>query len=658
MSLDLFGWVKPTDTQQDRILSSLPMPIFSDVYSSIKDSGKGKVLLLSDFVKKLHGKHIGQIQVIGDCVSFGAAHAVDHTYAAEILMKGDFEEWLGLTSTEDIYGGSRVQIGNGQLGSGDGSIGSWAAKYVNQYGTLLRQKYEKDDLSVYSGNRAKQWGMPRVGTPSYLLPIAAQYKIRTVSLIRTYEEARDAIANGYAVTVASNVGFTSQRDSEGFLRQSGSWAHQMCARKGTVIKGDRPKKVEDISIGDKVYDMYGDLQTVTQIHKRTNKGKIIRIKVFGREPIYLTPNHPVLVFRKEKQVLVHSYSDIALYANKDYKLNSKSGKACIKNHVATWVDAGDLEKDDLIICPKTKLGNVVDNFKINFKDVVLNKNVSWLFGLYAADGCSTKSHKVVITLGAHEEKIIDRCVSVFKDEFGLNPKLKQVGKAVRVIVYSAELANFMLAAFGKKDTKIIPDLIMKHADLQSVLDGFYDGDGSLVNDTKKKIVNCNPIMIEQLHDILLYLRYSPYINKLSYKDKTYGNNWNDKYEISWDLNPKRENNWWSKDNYIMKISDVTILDSDEEVYNFEVENTNSYIANGIVVHNCFVGVDDSYKRPGLLCLNSWPYSWVSGPTRHDMPPGSFWVDVSTVNRMLGQGDSFVFSDRAGFPKKKLKLNWV
>lgn len=225
---DLMGWVKPTPSQQKAVLSELPIPYMSDVYSGIKDTGRNKVRLLSSYVKQLHGSFIGQVQVIGDCVSFGAAHAVDHTYSFEIAVRQEAEEWLGITSTEDIYGGSRIQIGNGQLGLGDGSIGSWAAKYVSQYGTLLRKKYDHDDLSVYSGERAKRWGNPGQGVPQYLIPIAKQTRIQTVTLVRSYNEARDSIYNGYAVTVASNVGFGSKRDKDGFLRPSGSWAHQMC----------------------------------------------------------------------------------------------------------------------------------------------------------------------------------------------------------------------------------------------------------------------------------------------------------------------------------------------------------------------------------------------------------------------------------------------
>lgn len=236
---DLCGWVQPTVEETAVCMAALPMPIFSDVYATVKGSGKGKRVLLSDFFRALTGRDLFRVQETGDCVSFGAANAVDFTYATEIVLKQEREIWVAETSTEDIYGGSRIQIGNGRLGNGQGSLGIWAARYVSEIGTLIRLQYEKDDLSHYDVNRATRWGSPGVGVPSYLLEIARQHKIRTTSMVRTYEEARDAIANGYAVTVASNRGFNKVRDKDGFLTPMGNWGHQMCFM-GVNDSGSRP----------------------------------------------------------------------------------------------------------------------------------------------------------------------------------------------------------------------------------------------------------------------------------------------------------------------------------------------------------------------------------------------------------------------------------
>lgn len=64
----------------------------------------------------------------------------------------------------------------------------------------------------------------------------------------------------------------------------------------------------------------------------------------------------------------------------------------------------------------------------------------------------------------------------------------------------------------------------------------------------------------------------------------------------------------------------------------------------------FTGVDDSFRRPGLLCQNSWGPHWISGPKRHDQPEGSGWVDAETVDRMLRiQPDSYAVSGFVGYP---------
>lgn len=231
----LCGWIPPEQKEHGKILSSLPIPTFSDAYQ-LKGTGRGKKLLLTELYKKLTGTYQFRVQAIGDCVSFGLAYAIDHTYAADILFRKENEIWVGDTSTEDLYGGSRVQIGGSRYGTNeDGSWGIWAIKYAILYGTLLRKKYDKDDLTKYNPKTARKWGSPNVGTPDYLLEIAKENRIKLGSQIRSYEEARDALANGYAVTAASTIGFEGRRnsngqilrDKDGFAKIGGSWPHQM-----------------------------------------------------------------------------------------------------------------------------------------------------------------------------------------------------------------------------------------------------------------------------------------------------------------------------------------------------------------------------------------------------------------------------------------------
>jgi hypothetical protein len=69
-----------------------------------------------------------------------------------------------------------------------------------------------------------------------------------------------------------------------------------------------------------------------------------------------------------------------------------------------------------------------------------------------------------------------------------------------------------------------------------------------------------------------------------------------------------------------------------------------------------IGVRDD-ERKGFLFSNSWGEDWVQGPTgKHDLPPGSFWVDWATFDAMTKEGDCIAFSDATGFPARP--LDWL
>jgi hypothetical protein len=155
--------------------------------------------------------------VAHNCVSHSTRNAVDITRSCEII-NGEREEFVARGATEGIYG-SRGHGGEGMTCSG-------AARFVNRTGGLLiRRKYGSIDLSSYQGRLAASWG--RGGTPTSLVNEAKKHQVKTVSLINTVAQARDAIANGYSISVCSMSGFSSRRDKHGIAARSGSWAHAM-----------------------------------------------------------------------------------------------------------------------------------------------------------------------------------------------------------------------------------------------------------------------------------------------------------------------------------------------------------------------------------------------------------------------------------------------
>lgn len=206
----------PEDT--DKLLGELPHPVFGAAANKLSGSGEGKLALLYKSVQKYDptfGYH--EAQTVGDCVSHSTRNAVDVTRCHEIIG-GEREEFIARGATEAIYG-SRDHSGEGMTCSG-------AARFVHQTGgILIRKNYGFVDLSKYNGKLGSGWGGR--GVPDDIVKEANKHKVKTISNIRTVEEARDAIANGYAISVCSGYGFSSKRDSNGIATRSKGWSHAM-----------------------------------------------------------------------------------------------------------------------------------------------------------------------------------------------------------------------------------------------------------------------------------------------------------------------------------------------------------------------------------------------------------------------------------------------
>ena len=202
----------------------IPFLIWDDQHNAEAVS-QDKRAVLWDASLRVLGKHIPNIQQqIGDCVSFGAANAVMYLQCVQaateaIEYKPVFQPF--------IYGTSRVLVGKGRLGcNSDGSVGSWAAAAVKDYGILFA---DSEGVPAYSGSVAKSWGCRRSAFEKFL-PVAKQFPVQAIAKVDTWQQVRDAIINGYPVTVASNQGFTMRgrvRDGKLWLTPQGTWAHQM-----------------------------------------------------------------------------------------------------------------------------------------------------------------------------------------------------------------------------------------------------------------------------------------------------------------------------------------------------------------------------------------------------------------------------------------------
>jgi len=155
-----------------------------------------------------------------NCVAHSTRNAIDVVRAVQIDVEKRQESFVTVGATEAIYA-SRGH-------TGEGMSCSVAARFVNQTGGVLLRKNYPDlgiDLTRYNGTGwNRQWLR---GAPTNVVNEAKKHQVKTTSLIRSVPQARDAIANGYAISVCSNVGFNSRRDQRGISNAEGTWYHAM-----------------------------------------------------------------------------------------------------------------------------------------------------------------------------------------------------------------------------------------------------------------------------------------------------------------------------------------------------------------------------------------------------------------------------------------------
>lgn len=188
------------------------------------EATEGGTYRLWDYTRKVLGEDTpNYAQKTGDCVSFGAKNAIEYLSCMEIARNGDAEQFKPIFAPY-LYATGRVKIGNNKLRGRAGSLGSWMAKAVQEYGTIPA---DLDGLPDYSGQLADQWGDGR-GDWTKWIEHGDDHLIKSASRITSWNQLVDANGNGYPVTIASNLGFNMKPSADGFHKRRGSWAHQMC----------------------------------------------------------------------------------------------------------------------------------------------------------------------------------------------------------------------------------------------------------------------------------------------------------------------------------------------------------------------------------------------------------------------------------------------
>jgi hypothetical protein len=215
-------------------------------------AGEGKLVLpylatMEYFPDSLPGGH----QKRGSCVAWSTRNAALVSYCAYIKWGKNEERFAlpkvsataiknGVASTEGIYW-YRAKASDGWQCS------SAAQVAIEKCGLLLRQKYEDVglDLTEYDVNLEGRWGASP--PPEPIQRLCRQHLCSSATVAKGYQQVRDMLASGYALSTCGMEAFVDRRDSFGVCDRNHmkSWAHAMAA---TAVD-DRPETVQKYGCG-------------------------------------------------------------------------------------------------------------------------------------------------------------------------------------------------------------------------------------------------------------------------------------------------------------------------------------------------------------------------------------------------------------------------
>ena len=396
--------------------------------------------------------------------------------------------------------------------------------------------------------------------------------------------------------------------------------HGHCFVEGTLVPTVQGvKQIEAIRVGEMVYSHDSSPHKVTKVFKRRYSGPVKTIKLWGVPTFKVTPEHPFLGYRTIKgSCQGHRVCTIACQKRERHegtityiKKNPVTSKCRygFKSYTDEWIKAGDLHEGDYL--------------KLVMPDPQKESALSLpprLIGYYLSEGSlaiGKRTWMVRFHLSPKETEIASEILNLLKP-YG-NPKIQLRGRGLVVEICSKRLVEELrsICGSGAKD-KRVPIELLCSIDAQEVLTGMMRGDGTLKKDTLT-LCSVSPSIAWGARVLLSWMGLASTYRVEKGRIRKFEKSENpsickDQYWVSVHSRhselfgfpkiirrkPERKTGFVSDRaqlNY--RVKTVSTENYDGDVYNLEVEGSQSYNIMQCTAHNCLW----RSKPPGVEKLN-------------------------------------------------------
>lgn len=453
-----------------------------------------------------------------------------------------------------------------------------------------------------------------------------------------------------------------------------------------LMHNGKTKPIKDIMPGDMVVTHEGRPKKVKNLIRNMVSDHILRWEVdkHSGEAFGITGNHPVKSLqyeaaympsgkRRKSTTLKESASWIEAKDINPGSFVARRRSSDIVKDVATidileYLGSGFVDLDGLVF-PLRPDNNCVDGQAHGIpRFIEVTDDFLDLIGFFAAEGCASRRNGLRFSINTKElvfgdigYEIIRICSEIFGLEPSINDRQTENGKDIQI--HSAVLGVLFRNWFDIKSKRHYPDWVMllpSHKQSR-IISSSIKGDGYITNHASRKYIQlglCSRDLIDQSLWMAERCGWEPSNPQPTYKNGKYKRyrmsitdsnapdlcdilkiNKNDK-KLSRELHVN--------DDILHRLNSVTKEYYNGIVYNFEVEDDNSYIVDGIVVHNCescaqIFWVQDetdvaSIRPPS--CAGKLPGVNAYGEMKIYLMPESLIVDPANPGTTLNTKDQY------------------
>jgi len=410
---------------------------------------------------------------------------------------------------------------------------------------------------------------------------------------------------------------------------------ETCFPAGTEITmGDFTRKsIELIQKGNKILTHKGNVKEVSETMSRDINEELIEINSIHKIKITPTKDHPLLIIKKEDARCKRCTKMTCTgFGTKIYcKGKAESGywkNDCNRTIVdkIRWIKADEVEEGDYLIFPIPK--GESEEFTI--------PELKFM-GYYAAEGWTAKRDNKKGGMTKEDKRVlfgfnkneIDTCIKELKEcakKFGHKININKTSSGengVSITVSSVDAVKLVLLNLGKYSDKKQASFRLvwqSPINLLNFLGTYLNGDGyQCFNRTSTKI-GCSSASYQMIRQIQIMLMRCGIVSNFISRTRMVSNplrpgfHKTTSYELivgksymslladySFYKKQKvmRSGQCFLNSGFVFyPVKNINKIKHKGKVYNLEVKDDNSYIANGVAVHNCFgTSIIGGYSGP-------------------------------------------------------------